>query len=286
MGEYATRLKRKLASKARQMSDAVAEPLTGGAMASGFKDIPTLIEEGLDPFHAVYVFMQNLTATFAETVGQMKEMKIWTRAVEKAENEYTPSGPPISPLTGSYFWMWALYDRKIGKSTDTLASCLLAASDIVQMNAHQVNVLKQMETSRMGIYEHVGTSGPYIRLRELVTDRALVSHCPSGYPGSEGELWYVRLLPPVEPEIATFWIAMTTPYVLIAANKSDWTAFLRRTMLQAAGADHATRLANLLKHGLGPNYWNEFVMKAYHHYQHNAIFLAGIPDMKATLPRR
>jgi len=286
MGKYASRLKRKLASKARQISDADTDPLTGGAMAGDFKDIPTLIEEGLDPFHAVYVFMQNLTAKFAETVGQMPEMKAWARAVEKAENEYMPSGPPISPLTGSYFWMWALYDLKIGKSTDTLASCLLAASDIVQMNAHQVKVLKQMEVSRMGVYEHVGTSGPYIRLRELVSKRELVCHCPSGYPGSEGELWYVRLLPPVEPEIADFWIAMTTPYVLIAANKSDWTAFLRRTMLQADGFDHAIRLANLLKHGLGPNYWNEFVTKAYHHYQHNAIFLAGIPDMQATLPRR
>jgi hypothetical protein len=284
MGEYAARLKRKLASKARKLPGAGTEQLTGGALASGFKDIPTLIEEGLDPFHAVYVFMQNLTATFAETVGRMPEMKVWARAVENAEDEYVPSGPPISPLTGSYFWMWALYDLKIGKSSDTLASCLLAAKDIVQMNAHQVEVLQQMEDSRMGIFEHVGMSGPYIRLRELVTNRELDCHCPSGYPGSEGELWYVRLLPPVEPDIATFWIAMTTPYVLIAANKADWTAFLRRTMLQSDGSDHATRLANLLKHGLGSNYWNEFVMKAYHHYQHNAIFLAGIPDMQATLP--
>jgi hypothetical protein len=36
----------------------------------------------------------------------------------------------------------------------------------------------------------------------------------------------------------------------------------------------------------GPNlhYWNEFVFKAYHHHQSDAIFLAGIPDLKATLP--
>ena len=29
---------------------------------------------------------------------------------------------------------------------------------------------------------------------------------------------------------------------------------------------------------------NEFVFKAYHHHQSDAIFLAGIPDLKATLP--
>ena len=43
-------------------------------------------------------------------------------------------------------------------------------------------------------------------------------------------------------------------------------------------------LYRLLKYGPEPNYWNEFVFKAYHHHQSDAIFLAGIPDLKATLP--
>ena len=43
-------------------------------------------------------------------------------------------------------------------------------------------------------------------------------------------------------------------------------------------------LYRLLKYGPEPNYWNEFVFKAYHHHQAEAIFLAGIPDLKATLP--
>ena len=41
---------------------------------------------------------------------------------------------------------------------------------------------------------------------------------------------------------------------------------------------------NLLKFGLGPNYWNEFVFKSYLNFQPDAVFLTGIPDMKATLP--
>jgi hypothetical protein len=77
---------------------------------------------------------------------------------------------------------------------------------------------------------------------------------------------------------------MTTPYVLIDASKSDWVAFLKRTMLQCDGPNDRTRLHNLLKYGLEPNYWNEFVFKAYHHHQHDAVFLTGIPDMEATLP--
>ena len=86
-------------------------------------DIEMLIKDGLDPIHAVYVFMQNLTSHFAEGVSGMPEMRAWADVVAQAEDEYMPSGPPMSPLTGSYFWMWALYDLRIGKSTDTLAHC-------------------------------------------------------------------------------------------------------------------------------------------------------------------
>jgi hypothetical protein len=77
---------------------------------------------------------------------------------------------------------------------------------------------------------------------------------------------------------------MTTPYVLLDASKKEWIDFLRRTMLQCKGADELKRLYNLLKYGLDRNYWNEFVFKAYANYQTDAVFLTGIPDMKATLP--
>ena len=45
-----------------------------------------------------------------------------------------PAGPPMSPLTGSYFWMWAIYDLRIGKSTDTIAYCQIALNEFLQMN--------------------------------------------------------------------------------------------------------------------------------------------------------
>jgi len=61
-----------------------------GGWASAVKDIPTLIKEGFDPIHAVWLFMQNLTSHFAEGVFQLPEMKRWARAVGKAEDEYMP----------------------------------------------------------------------------------------------------------------------------------------------------------------------------------------------------
>ena len=56
---------------------------------------------------------------------------------QHGEDDYLPDGPPMSPLTRSYFTSWAFFDHRIGKTTDTLASCLIDANDIIWMNPDQ-----------------------------------------------------------------------------------------------------------------------------------------------------
>lgn len=284
MGEFAKKLHRRMASKAGSLPTKEPKRRRGELLPGGIKDVATLIKEGHDPIHAAYIYMQNFTSHFAEGVSQFPEMAAWADMVAKAEDEYMPSGPPMSPLTRSYFWMWAIYDLRIGKSADTVAYCQIAMNDVLQMNSHQLDAAKKLEASRMGIYEHVGTEGAHLLLRELITEDQFLVLCPTGYRGCKGELWYVRLVPPLEPELAQYWIAMTTPYILPKKAKSDWLAFLKRTTVHCDGPNDRTRLHNLLKFGSEPNYWNAFVFKAYHHHQQDAIFLTGIPDMKATLP--
>ena len=135
----------------------------------------------------------------------------------------------------------------------------------------------------MGIYEHVGTQGGRVRLRELVTGRGFDTLCTSGYGGKPGELWYVRLCPPLA-DLVEYHVTITTPYILTEASKSDWTAYLNRAMLQLKRVDEDQRLHDLLKYGLDVHHWNEFVFQAYHHHQYDAIFLAGLPDVKGSLP--
>jgi hypothetical protein len=135
----------------------------------------------------------------------------------------------------------------------------------------------------MGIYEHGGNQGGRVRLRELVTGRDFDALCTSGYRGKPGELWYVRLCPPLA-DLVEYHVTITTPYVLTQVNKADWTAYLNRAMLQLKDVDEDHRLHDLLKYGLGVHHWNEFVFQGYHHHQFDAIFLAGIPDVKGSLP--
>jgi hypothetical protein len=71
---------------------------------------------------------------------------------------------------------------------------------------------------------------------------------------------------------------------LTGQTKDDWLAYLKRSMVGLKARSETDALHQLLKFGLSKNYWNEFVFLAYHHHQFDAIFLAGILDMRATLP--
>ena len=284
MGDISKKLHRKLASKSGNLPTKVPKRRPGEPLPGGIRDIEMLIKDGLDPVHAGYVYIQQMSSYFAEGVSQLPEMKSYAKLAGDAEEEYMPSGPPMSPLTGSYFTCWAFYDLKFGKDGDTIGKCQIEANDLVLLNPDQLDVLKKLSESRMGIYEHIGFADGFVRLRELITGDEFSCLCTSGYKGRSGELWYVRRLPPLMPELATFHVLFTTPYILIESTKDDWMQFLKRTLLKADGNDDRERLHQLLKFGLSTNYWNEFVFQAYHHHQAQAIFLAGIPDLKATLP--
>jgi len=284
MGDISKKLHRKLASKADNLPTKVPKRRPGELLPGGIKDIEMLIKDGLDPVHAAYVYIQQISSHFAEGVSQLPEMKAYAKLAGDAEEEYMPSGPPMSPLTGSYFTCWAFYDLRFGKDGDTIGKCQIDANDIFLLNPDQLDVLKKMSESRMGIYEHIGFADGYVRLKELITGDEFLCLCPAGYRGRSGELWYVRRLPPLLPELATFHVLFTTPYILIESTKDDWLQFLKRTLLKAHGNNDHERLHQLLKFGFSTNYWNEFVFTAYHHHQTQAIFLAGIPDLKATLP--
>jgi hypothetical protein len=281
MGEISKQLHVKL--KAMASNVLLPRSSKGRKPSPQTPDIEKMIADAMDPGHTAYNFVHHITSVFVENVSQLPEMRAFTKEVGKAEDEDLPEGPPMSPLTRSYFTSWAFFDHRIGKTTDTVASCLIDANNIIWMNPDQLHALKKMTESRMGIYEHKGMEDNHVRLRELVTDRESVCHVASGYRGKAGELWYVRLLPPLVPKFATYQVAFTTPYVLLGSTKKDWIDFLRRNMVGINASSEAEALHWLLKFGPRMNYWNEFVLLAYHH-QANAIYLSGIPDLKSTLP--
>ena len=189
----------------------------------------------------------------------------------------------MSPLTTSFFTLWALYGLRFGKDSETIGTCLVDLSELLEVDRGMVEVVRRLGASRMGIYEHCGVENSKCRLKELLTGVEFVCHVASEYEGREGELWYVRLCPPLH-ELADYHIAMTTPYVLLNTSKADWTAYLSKSLLGAPLGKTPEGLHDLLKHGDKAHDWNEFVFQSYHHHQPNAVFLAGLPDVRGSLP--
>jgi hypothetical protein len=247
------------------------------------RDVEALVKDGYDPLHALYLSVQNITSVFAECVSGLPELEPYYDVIAAAEDRYMPDAPPISPLTRSYFTTWAFFDFRFGGGLETIGTCLLETSDRLGLDPGLVEAIRQFQESRMGVYEHGGTQGGRVRLRELVTGQEFDTLCTSGYGGKPGELWYVRLCPPIL-DLVEYHVTITTPYILTQANRSDWTAYLNRAMLPLKSGDGDRRLHELLKCGLSVHHWNEFVFQAYHHHQYDAIFLAGIPDVKGSLP--
>jgi len=283
MGQVSQKLRNRLGKLASRVKQQMAKEVAPLRPPMGVKDVPTLVKQGHDPIHSVYVHAQNITSVFAENVSPLPECRQYYKIVAKAEDEYMPAGPPMSPLTRSYFTTWAFFDVRFGPDKETMGTCLIDLADLLDMDPHIVEATREFQQSRMGIYEHLGSAGGRCRLRELITDRELVCYCTSGYVGRPGELWYVRLCPPLWG-LADYWVTVTTPYVFVGMSKADWVAYLNRAMLQVKIKDDENKLGRLMKHGLSTNHWNEYVFLAYVNHQHDAIFLKGIPDVKGSLP--
>ncbi len=244
-----------------------------------------LLRRGFDPLHAHYVAAQNLVSLLCEELTLLAVLKPFVRIVSAAETTFMPDGPPFSPLTRSYFTCWAFFDVLFGKDQETIGGCIQELAVDLAIEPHLLTVIQAMQGSRMGIYEHCGMVDSEVVLRDIVDDRTCHCYVPTGYQGKPGQLWYVRLMPPIPGY--DYHIAFTTPYILMS-TKEEWLAFLHRTvpLLKAPWRPRPVQEAihDLLKHGLDSGYWLEYIALSYLGAQDNAIFLTGIPDQVDSLP--
>lgn len=245
-----------------------------------------------DPLHAVYMYAQNKMSVIVEQIAELPMCAKLADAYSSAEEEYMPSGPPMSPLTGSYFFCWGVFDSAVGQAKETLGSVAIDLCRAVGTEPNLVRLFEHMQASRMGLYIHEGVDGAHVLLREFVTGRQYRCISPAGYLGRAGEIWFVRILPePFESLPMGYSLVFNTPYVIGRydrcfgpADRSEWSAFLDRAMPKTGIADGGDAYAHLLKYGLSRSYWNDYLMDAYVNYRYDMIMLAGVPDVPASLP--
>ena len=62
MGDISKKLHRKLASKSGNLPTKEPKRRPGELLPGGFKDMQMLIKDGLDPVHAAYVYIQQMSS--------------------------------------------------------------------------------------------------------------------------------------------------------------------------------------------------------------------------------
>lgn len=259
--------------------------MTGKKNAEDLQKTVATREEFADfyPAHAIYVYAQNQASVMSEQLTALKEMDRFYKLISKAEEEYMPSGPPMSPLTASFFTCWAFFDACVGLAEETVGTTTMAVGSAFGMPDELVRVIGLMQDSRMGVFAHEGVDGDIIVLRELVTDKVCRAICPSGYRGRNGELWYVRVLPPPAPGLEEH-VVFTTPYLLIEPGRLEWQAYFRRTLPDAPIVDRVVAYEHHMKFGPSRDYWTEFVFETYVNHRSDVIFLKGLPDVPESRP--
>ena len=241
------------------------------------------------PAFGYYVLAQRQLSDFIEQISSLPEVRAMSETVTEAEDEYSPAGPPMSPLTQSYFFCWALCDAPHGSARETFAS---AALDLVRFIGTNPNTLAAMETlaaSRMGVWVHEGRVGDRVILRELVTDDRREAIVPAGHLGARGELWLTRVLPP-PPVDGLPSVVFGTPYLLVRMPESPWDPregwerYAERTLGPKPTPDRVTAWAAHMKHGPSLRYWPEYIFQAYVNHTAEVILLTGLPDITSSRP--
>ncbi len=243
-----------------------------------------MTREGADELHPVHAFwslVQHNLAMFGEQVLALPDASKFAKPIAAAEDEYMPSGPPMSPLTGTYFFGWAYCDFQVGVAKETAAGATIDVITTLGVDPGMLTLMRTFAASRMGLWTVLGHGDGTTILREGVMGDTRECVVPAGYPGKRGELWLARVLPAPKEGLPS--LVFTTPYVLWSPA-SAWEEYLGRTLTKMDPKNPARAYPTLMKHGLSARYWPEFVFEAYASHKPEAVFLLGLPDVDGSRP--
>jgi hypothetical protein len=174
----------------------------------------------LDPLHGVYAYGQNKISVLIEQIAELPALSKLTNAYADAEDIYMPSGPPMSPLTKSYFLCWGFFDLCVGIKKESFGTVIIDICRSLNVDQGLMKIFECMQNSRMGFYIHEGVSEGFVHLRELITQNRIKAIVPSGYMGRQGEIWFARIMPePFAKLNYGYSVVFTTPYTIINMSK-------------------------------------------------------------------
>lgn len=246
-----------------------------------------------DPLHLFYMYGLNKLGVLLSQISQLPAVRKLTQALDESEDIYMPEGPPISPLTCSYFTFWSYFDLSFGPKKETFGTIAIDLCKALGSHSGLIEIFETMQNSRMGIYVNEGRLGKFIFLRELITQKKIKAISPAGYMGKSDELWYVRIMPePLGMKRFGYSLIINTPYILgewkrntyRPSKEEKWLEYFDKNLSKTAISDKTTAYEYLMKYGLERHYWNEFIFEGYLNHSDIMVSLAGYPDIPSSRP--
>ena len=245
--------------------------------------VEQLVKKGYDPLHAIYLNTVNLISLFGEQASTLPPLHKINDFIGEWQDTYQPGLPPMSPIANTFFTCWTLFDVTFGVEKETVGTCFLSLLHRLPLDPAQVDAARNLNQSRMGLYEVLGGKEKFYSLRELVTDKRFTVYICSGYQGKSGDIIFIRLLPPLENS-QDYYIGLTTPYQMIMQSNDDWLRYFERHDIRPGTVGAETRLYRHLKYGKSRTYWSEYLFYGYANFGPGVIKITGFPDQPETQP--
>ena len=142
MGSVADKIARKIAvlNRSGVVDLAGWRQGTEDAARIGFDD------EHQDPCHTQYIGGQHLVSIMTEIIAEFREARKFVKIYKEAEDMYLPQGPPMSPLTLSFFSMWSMFDVRFGSSRETVGTCTLRIIPELDCPPWLMDVVARLQT--------------------------------------------------------------------------------------------------------------------------------------------
>jgi len=247
------------------------------------------VDSGMEagPDFRYYAAVFNICTEFSEQMlSGISALDAFNNHVVDMQEEYMPSQPPMSPVTTSFFNAWMALDAPINDEL-TLGIIYLRYINEKQTMLYAKKAMEDLNASRTAFYQVTGGDLRRTVLwdiagkKEIAARIGIVDYSKATYEPKIGDVWYSRILPPLNNEDQP-WTAFSTPYVFRKTGRKEWEEFFAR---KTAGKGHPLEgLAKYLKQGDSFGYWLEFVFQTYLGHSREVIFAEGLPDIKESRP--
>ena len=190
----ATKVARKLASATKQKVLDLDSIRQGHAVADELKESAPKAEQYADfhPAHAMYVDALDKSPRSPRSSPSSTAHRI-SDAINAAEDEYVPGGPPMSPVTDSFFITWSLFDCGVGIERETDWLRLDRSRSVDGHGRRFPRRAREVASVEDGTLRPREAREGGRSLREVVTGVVIEAVNPTGYEGTASNLWYARV---------------------------------------------------------------------------------------------